>query len=82
MAVDLAEKRIQEGTASAQEIVHFLKLGSSREQLEQQRLQAEVALQMAKVEQLQSARNMEGLIEEAIAAMRSYRGETVETYDD
>jgi len=82
MATDLAEKRMRDGTASAQEIVHYLKLGSSRERLEQARLEAEVALQMAKVDQLQSARNMEGLIEEAITAMRSYRGETVETYDD
>lgn len=82
MATDLAEKRIREGTASAQEIVHYLKLGSSRERLEQARLEAEVALQMAKVEQLQSVRNVESLIEDAIAAMKSYRGETIETFDD
>jgi hypothetical protein len=36
-AVDLAEKQMLEGSASAQVISHFLKLGSSREKLEQER---------------------------------------------
>ena len=37
-AMDLVERRIAEGTASAQETVHFLKLGSVRNQLEQNKL--------------------------------------------
>jgi hypothetical protein len=35
---DLAEKQIREGTASSQVITHFLKLGSTREQLERRKI--------------------------------------------
>ena len=33
LAVNLAEKQLQEGTASSQVITHFLKLGTERERL-------------------------------------------------
>jgi hypothetical protein len=62
-----------DGTASATETVHFLKLGSTRERLEQQRLEAEVKLQMAKIESLGSQARMEELTAQAITAMRSYQ---------
>ena len=78
MAVDLVEQRMREGTASAQEIVHFLKLGSTREQLEQDRLRRENQLLTAKVENMESAKNIEKLYAEAISAMRSYQGQPVE----
>ena len=34
LAVDLAEKQLQEGTASSQVITHFLKLGTTKAELE------------------------------------------------
>ena len=49
LAVDLAEKQLLEGTASSQVITHYLKLGSSREKLEQERLAEENNLARAKV---------------------------------
>jgi len=73
-AFDLAEKRIQEGTASAQEIVHFLKLGSTREQLEQRRLETDIRLAEAKVESMGDAKKNEALYQEALNAMRAYSG--------
>ena len=76
-AVDLAEEQILSGTASAQVISHFLKLGSSRERLEQMRLQGEVRLVDAKVDSIASAKKVEALYEEAIKAMRTYAGEDV-----
>jgi len=79
-AIDLAEKQIQEGTASSQVITHFLKLGSSREQLEQQRLVRENALLDAKVEQLASQQRMDELYREALDAMSMYSGR--DTSDD
>jgi len=84
MAVDLVQQRMQQGTASAQEIVHFLKLGSTREQLEQDRLRRENELLTAKVENLASAKNIEKLYSDAISAMRSYQGQEVveDDYDD
>lgn len=79
LAFDLAEKQIQDGTASATVITHFLKLGSTRERLEQQRIQKENLLLSAKVDALQSAKRVEELFEEAIAAMRMYSGQGIET---
>jgi hypothetical protein len=82
MAVDLAEKQIREGTASAQVISHYLKLGSTRERLEQDRLARENELLTAKVEQLASAKRVEELFEDALNAMRSYKGQDDEMLDD
>lgn len=73
-AVDLAEKQLKEGTASAQVISHFLKLGSSREQLEQARLTNEVALLETKREVMESEKRTEDLMRQALEAMRSYSG--------
>lgn len=81
-AMDLAEKRIQDGTASAQEIVHYLKLGSTREKLEQARLNHENELLRSKVEAMASAKRVEELYEAALHAMRSYAGRDVESYED
>lgn len=81
-AYDLAEKQIQDGNASSQVITAFLKLGSTRERLEQARLQRENDLLAAKIESLASARRVEELYEDAIKAMRSYAGQPAETYDD
>lgn len=85
-AVDLAEKQIHNGTASAQVISHFLKLGSSREKLEQERLGKENDLLDAKREQLASAARVEELYKSALDAMRTYSGqeplEMQEDYDD
>jgi hypothetical protein len=83
LAVDLAEKQLSDGTASAQVISHYLKLGSSREQLEQERLSRENELLTAKVEQMASQARMEELYSKAIESMRSYGGqEPMETPDD
>lgn len=74
-AVDLAEQQIADGTASAQVISHFLKLGSTREKLEQKRLEQENLLMQAKIEQIRSAERIEELYQNAIAAMRTYSGQ-------
>lgn len=74
IAVELAEKQILAGTASAQVISHYLKLGSSREKLEQERLARENELLVAKVEQLASMGRIEELYSNAISAMNVYSG--------
>ena len=79
----LAEKQLEEGTASAQVISHFLKLGSSREKLEQERLARENELLAAKAEAIAGAAEVAELYKSALDAMRSYRGdEPQEAYDD
>lgn len=74
-AVDLAERQLLDGTASAQVISHYLKLGSSRERLEQARLEGEVGLIQAKRDNMVSAARVEELYGEAINAMRAYSGQ-------
>jgi hypothetical protein len=73
-AVDLAERQILEGTATSQVITHYLKLGSSRERLEKERIQQENELLKAKVKSLDSAERTEELYKKALAAMRTYSG--------
>lgn len=73
-AYDLAEEQIQSGTASSQVITHFLKMGSTRERLEQERMRHEVELMGVKKEQLEAATRVEELYINALDAMRGYSG--------
>jgi|SRR5580765_1537465 len=73
-ATDLAEKQILAGSASSQVVTHYLKLGSTRERLEQQRLEHENELTRVKIEALESQQRVEALYMEALTAMRSYAG--------
>ena len=87
LAIDLAEKQLSEGTASSQVITHYLKLGSTREKLEQERLARENELLNSKVEMMASAKKVEELYAAALDAMRSYAGREIEhgyeeEYDD
>lgn len=75
LAVDLAERQLEEGTASSQVITHFLKLGSSKERLEREKLEEENKLLRAKTENLQSQKRVEELYAEALTAMRRYSGQ-------
>jgi hypothetical protein len=75
LSSDLAEKQLRAGTASAQVISHYLKLGSSRERLEQELMNETIALQKAKRENMASAARVEELYGAAIDAMRAYSGQ-------
>lgn len=75
LATDLAERQLREGTASSQVISHYLKLGSTRERLEQERLRQENFLARAKTEAYESAKKQEIELEEVLKAFRSYRGD-------
>lgn len=83
LSVDLAEKQLREGTASAQVITHFLRLGTSRERLEQEKLRKENELLQGRAEQIASAKKVEELYGQALNAMRSYAGQdTMQDEDD
>lgn len=81
-ASDLAEEQILAGTASSQVITHFLKLGSTRERLEQQRIEHENQLMEVKREQISSQKRVEDLYMSALDAMRSYSGALPPPDDD
>lgn len=75
LAVNLAEKQLREGTASSQVITHYLKLGSTKERMEKEMMQEQIKLLTAKTEALQSAKHVEELYSEAIAAFKRYNGQ-------
>ncbi len=81
-AIDLAEKQLISGTASSQVITHFLKMASTREKLEQERLQRENLLLSAKVDQIASSQRIEQLYETALNAMRQYSGNNTTPFDE
>lgn len=81
-AIDLAERQIREGTASAQVITHYLKLGSSKARLENEKLKTENRLLEKKIEMYESQKDTQKLYQDAIDAMRRYSGQEYEVFDD
>lgn len=71
-AMLLAGKQLREGTASSQVIVHFLKLGTTKANLEREKVALENELLRAKTEACKSNERIEDLYKDAIQAMQSY----------
>lgn len=74
LAVDLAEKQLREGTASSQVITHYLKLGSTKEKLEMEKIRKEITLSEAKAKSYQTAEELKELYVGALEAMKHYSG--------
>lgn len=81
-AYDLVEQRMLDGTASAQETVHFLKLATREQRIKEKRMELENQLIEAKTEQIQSQKHIEELYAEAISAMREYGGKSGSDEDE
>ena len=75
LAVDLAEEQLRDKTASSQVITHFLKLGTTKAELEKEKLSKENELLRAKTESIESQKRIEELYAEALNAMRRYNGQ-------
>ena len=82
LAIDLAEKQLREGTASSQVITQSLKLGSSKEKLEKEILEEQKKLVVAKTSAIEAQERIDELYAGAIAAMRSYNGQSEEQDND
>lgn len=74
LAIDLAEKKLRDGTASNQLIIHYLKAVSSKEAIEKEKLELEKQLLEAKREAIKAAKDNDIDYKNAIRAMRSYSG--------
>lgn len=74
LSMNLAEQQLRDGTASSQVITHYLKLASSKERVEKEKLKEEIKLLKAKSKAIESAENIEKLYGEAISAMKEYSG--------
>jgi len=81
-AYDVVEQRMNDGTVSAQELVHFLKMGASRMQLEKEKIEAEVLLLSSKKDIIDANKQSSEAYAEALAAFRSYNGSTNEQDQD
>lgn len=82
LAMDLAEQRLRDGTATSQEVTHFLRLGSPRNRLEEEKLKKEIELLEAKKSDLESREKVEELYSEAMKAFGIYSGQTNVNFDD
>lgn len=74
LSMDLAEEQLRNGTASSAVIAHFLKLGSTREREELNMLRRKSENLEAKTESIRQSGRIEELYNEAMAAMKEYKG--------
>lgn len=74
-AFDLAERRLHDGTASAQEVVHFLRMGTVNQKLQEEKVRRENLVLEARVEELKSRTSSEEMLAKALAAFKGYSGE-------
>jgi len=76
------EERIENGSATAAELIHFLRLGSTKEQLELEKLKKENELLKAKTGAIRSQEETKEMYEKAIRAFGRYSGHQSEEEDD
>lgn len=76
LANDLAEKKLKEGTASSQLILHYLKQRSERKKNEQdfEMKQEQIELMKAKRGAIEKSQGIEELFKDAMAAFKRYSG--------
>ena len=74
-AFDLAEAQLDRGTASSQIISMLLRDGSSRAELELEKLRTENRLLNARIDGMEAAARMEANIEKALEAFMTYTGD-------
>lgn len=77
-AMDLAIKWLKEGTAPAQVVTHFLKVGSLKEQAELEKTRHEIELLQAKKKAIEMDAEQDKKYEEVIRAISSYAGKDQE----
>lgn len=78
LAVREVEYRIRNHIASSQELCHYLKMGSEKERLEREKLEAEVELQKAKTTAIESGDDLKEIYTNCINAITRYRGTAFE----
>lgn len=82
LAVNQAENMLRSGNAPTQIVVHYLRLATTRNQLEKEKLRKENILLEAKASAIESAARSEELYTRAIAAMREYSGSLTPIYEE
>jgi len=78
MSFDAAEEMISSGKATSQLLVHFLKQGTARDELEKSKLELESQLLRARTDSIAASEDLRQLHMDAIAAMTEYKTGTVD----
>ena len=81
MAFELAEQRMREGKATSQEICFFLKLGSQKNRLEEEKLEHDAQLSKAKADAIRTSQESDINYTRVIEALTKYRG-TLDSLED
>ena len=82
LAVDQAEELLRAGKAPTSIIVHYLKLGSTKERIEKEILAEQKELIKAKTDALKAEKDMGEMYKAAMDAMREYHGFNVQNSED
>lgn len=85
LAVDEAERRLKDGTASSQIITTLLNWASLKAQLELEKMRSDISLSKSKERELESRMSSDDKYNEALEAFKSYQGSNFrydEEYDD
>lgn len=82
LAMDVSQKRLQEGTASAQEICYWLKDGSTSMRLQMEAMRKEIELKDAKIRSLEADRESSVEYAEVLKALANYSGNPDAQLDD
>lgn len=74
LAMDLAEKKLRDGTASNMLICHFLKLATVQAELDKEKTRADVDWRKAQIESIKEQKSLEETYTKAIEALKTYQG--------
>lgn len=77
----LAEKKLDDGTASCQLISDIMKMGSEKEALDLRQREADIALKEAKVDAIKSASEIKEMFEDAMEMFKRYHGDDEDASD-
>ena len=74
LATNLAAERLRDGTASNQLIAELIRLGTTKERLQKEKLRRENEMLRAKTEAIEAQKHTDEMYKKALDAMRSYAG--------
>lgn len=74
LAMDLAEKKLRDGTASNMLICHFLKLATVQAELDKEKTRVDVDWRKAQIKAIEEQKNLEETYNKAIEALKTYQG--------
>lgn len=75
LAYNLAEERLRNGTASAQEVTHLLKAGQKQSELAIREAELKNDLLIARTTQIGNEEQQQQMLRDAMQAFAGYRGE-------